>query len=131
MVVHVSVVEADPVAIEWIPTRMSDLMDTSARAGSHSAAPPHSEQPTIEIHLFHCGHGDTIVIRLPDGRWGLIDCYLPEQYGIRDRFFDFLDRRKVKTFDFIIQSHPDYDHYHGMQAVIEYFLGQEENRLLH
>ena len=80
----------------------------------------------IEIYLLQCGHGDTILIRLPDDRWGLIDCYLPEQYGIRSRFFRFIEEKKIKTFEFIFQTHPDRDHYHGMQAVIEHFLGRGE-----
>ena len=80
----------------------------------------------IEVFFFHCGHGDTILIRLPDDRWFLIDCFLPEQYGIREKFFRFLDQKKVRTFDFIFQTHPDYDHYHGMQAVISHFLKRGE-----
>ena len=87
--------------------------------------PPSSEDPSIDIHLFHCGHGDSILVRLPENRWGLIDCYLPKQYGIRKTFFDFLEQN-VKTLDFIIQTHPDRDHYHGMKEVIEHFLKKGE-----
>ena len=94
--------------------------------GSPSAGQSSSKGPLIEIYLFHCGHRDTILVRLPDDRWGMIDCYLPEQYGIRKEFFRFIEEKKIKTFDFIFQTHPDRDHYHGMQAVIEYFLGRGE-----
>jgi beta-lactamase superfamily II metal-dependent hydrolase len=80
----------------------------------------------IDIHPFHCGHGDTILVRLPGNRWGLIDCYLPEQYGIRKAFFELLDKNTIKSFDFVIQTHPDRDHYHGMKAVIEHILGRGE-----
>ncbi len=91
---------------------------------SPSPGPPSSDDPCIDIHLFHCGHGDTILVRLPGGRWGLIDCYLPEQYGIRRSFFEFVDRHEIRTLDFIIQTHPDRDHYHGMKAVIDHVLGR-------
>jgi hypothetical protein len=93
---------------------------------SPSAGLSNSEPPAIEIYLFQCGHGDTLLVRLPDNRWGLIDCYLPDQGGVRRRFFKFLDEKRIRTFDFIFQTHPDRDHYHGMQAVIEHFLGRGE-----
>lgn len=98
---------------------------TSQRApeGSPSEEWSSSEAPTIEIYLFPCGHGDTILVRLPGDRWGLIDSYLPEQYGIRRRFFRFIEEKKIEVLDFVFQTHPDRDHYHGMQAVIEHFLG--------
>ena len=89
---------------------------------SPSAGRSNSEGLSIEIYLFHCGHGDTILVRLPNDCWGMIDCYLPEQYGIRKEFFRFIEKKKVKTSDFIFQTHPHRDHYHGMQAVIEHFL---------
>lgn len=102
---------------------MTNLLSTE---GSPSPGRLSSEGPSIEIYLFHCGHGDTIIVRLPNDRWGLIDCYLPEQYGIRRKFFRFIEENNVKTFDFIFQTHPDRDHYHGMQAVIEHFIGRGE-----
>ena len=94
--------------------------------GSPSPAPS-SSSPRLDIYLFDCGHGDTILIRLPDGRWGMVDCFLPEQGGVRDRFFAFVRDNRIPTFEFIFQTHPDYDHFHGMEAVIEYFvtLGQK------
>jgi hypothetical protein len=82
--------------------------------------------PSVEIYLFRCGHGDTILVRLPDERWGLIDCFLPDRFSVRRKFFEFLNEKNIKTLEFIFQTHPDYDHYHGMQTVIEYFLGRGE-----
>ncbi len=102
------------------------MTNSSSPGGGHLPDPLRSDEPSIEIYLFHCGHGDTVLIRLPDDRWGLIDCFLPEQYGVRKRFFEFIDAKKIRTFHFIIQTHPDYDHYHGMQVVIEHFLNRGE-----
>ena len=102
-------------------------MTTSRATGeSPSTSPPSSRDFGIDIHVFHCGHGDTILIRLPGDRWGLIDCYLQEQFGIRRAFFSFIEQNHIKRLEFIIQTHPDRDHYHGMRAVIEYFLGRGE-----
>ena len=103
------------------------MMSVPSPAGNPSAAQPNSDKLSLHFFIFSCGQGDTILVRLPDDRWILIDCFLPKQFGIRDRFFKFLEEEKIKTFDFIFQTHPDYDHYHGMQAVIEHFLAKGES----
>ena len=102
------------------------MTSLAAPAGNPLVAPPSSDPLLIEVYLFNCGHGDTILVHLPNDRWGLIDCFLPEQDGVRKNFFKFIEDKNIKTFDFIFQTHPDYDHYHGMQAVIEYFLTKGE-----
>ena len=102
------------------------MKNRGRRAPRGSIVPTRFGEEPIEIYLFRCGHGDTILVRLPDGRWGLIDCFLPEQFGVRREFFRFLQELNIRTFDFIFQTHPDYDHYHGMQEVIEHFLGRGE-----
>ncbi len=102
------------------------MTKSPAPVESHSPALPYSDDPGIDVHLFHCGHGDTILVRLPGDRWGLVDCYLPKQHGVRNAFFEFLANHQIKTLDFIIQTHPDRDHYHGMKAVIDHFLNRGE-----
>jgi len=90
---------------------------TSPATGSHSAVPTASS-PRLEIYLFDCGHGDTILVKLPDDRWGMIDCYLPKG-SVRNRFLAFLAAKNIHTFEFVFQTHPHYDHFHGMEAVLE------------
>lgn len=80
-----------------------------------------SEKISVEIHLFECGQGDTILIRLPENRWVLVDCYLPVSNGVRERFFQFVRSKDIKRLDFIFQTHPDLDHFHGMIEVLDYF----------
>ena len=119
--VHVIVADVRP--RRPIPARRRSEVTISHRPDdSPSPGPPPSDEPRIDIHLLHCGHGDTILVRLPGDRWGLIDCYLPEQYGIREGFFEFVRRQGIRNLDFIMQTHPDRDHYHGMKAVIDHFL---------
>jgi beta-lactamase superfamily II metal-dependent hydrolase len=84
--------------------------------------PSSSDPITIEIHVFHCGHGDTILLRLPQNRWALVDCYLPRKGAIRDRFFSYVEDLGIRQLDFIFQTHPDHDHFHGMRAVLDYFM---------
>ena len=75
----------------------------------------------VEICIFACGHGDTILVRLPGDRWVLVDCYLPKRGGVRDRFFDFVEERGIRSLDYIFQTHPDVDHFHGMDEILRFF----------
>ena len=83
-----------------------------------SSKPDASE---IELHLFDCGHGDTILIRFPGDRWALIDCHLPKHGGTWRRFVEFIESRRIQRLEFIFQTHPDSDHFHGMVDVLDYF----------
>lgn len=76
----------------------------------------------LELYLFACGHGDTLLIRLPDDRWVLVDCYLPESTGVRKRFFDFVETKGIDRLAAVFQTHPDYDHFLGMHAVLTHFI---------
>ncbi len=74
--------------------------------------------------MLHCGQGDTILMRLPDNRWVMVDCYLPRQSGIRARFFAFVQEMRINHLAMIVQTHPDFDHFHGMSEILEYFSTQ-------
>ena len=84
-----------------------------------------SDGLSFDIHVFACGHGDTILLRLPDNRWSLVDCNLPKAGGIRDRFFGFLADHRINRLDYIFQTHPDTDHFHGMVEVLDYFTSND------
>src|SRR5687767_13593105 len=73
-----------------------------------------SMQWDVQLHVFACGHGDTLLLRLPGDRWVLVDCYLPHADATRARFFQYLDRLEVRRLDYIFLTHPDSDHYLGM-----------------
>jgi beta-lactamase superfamily II metal-dependent hydrolase len=98
---------------------------TNPATESRSQNQPNSEL-RLDVYLFNCGHGDTILVRLPDGRWGMVDCYLPETGGVRDRFFQFVQRNKIKTLEFVFQTHPHEDHFHGMEAVLDFFVDSSQ-----
>lgn len=80
-----------------------------------------SEKISVVVHVFACGHGDTILIRLPGNRWVLVDCHLPGRDGTRERFFQFVESEGIKRLDLIFQTHPHFDHFHGMIEVLDYF----------
>lgn len=73
-----------------------------------------------ELHLFACGHGDTLLLRLPGARWALIDCHLPSESACK-RFFQFLENRGVGRLHLLILTHAHYDHYAGMSHVVDHF----------
>jgi beta-lactamase superfamily II metal-dependent hydrolase len=78
------------------------------------------EMVAIEIIVFDCGHGDTILLKLPDEKWILIDCHLPRG-PIRDRFFTLVAELKIERLDVLCLTHPHEDHYQGMLEVVKYF----------
>jgi beta-lactamase superfamily II metal-dependent hydrolase len=94
------------------------IMASESTVDTNSSKP---DPPGVEIHVFACGHGDTILLRLPMDRWVLIDCHLPEADGTRARFFGFVESLNISRLDFIILTHPDLDHYLGMTEVLTYF----------
>lgn len=86
-----------------------------------------SEKPKVIVHLFPCGHGDTILVQYGQTGWSLIDCFLPAKDGTRNRFFEFVKVEKIRRLDFVFQTHPDYDHYHGMLEVVKYFTSESRS----
>ena len=95
---------------------MSSEDTASEPSGRHA----NSEEVSVEVYLLACGHGDTILLRLPDDRWVLIDCHLHNR-RTRQRFFDFVRTKKINRLEFIFQTHPDFDHFCGMVEVLNHF----------
>ena len=96
-------------------------MSNPGAGRTRSPGRKNSKRLAIEVHLLACGHGDTILIKLPAKRWVLVDCHLPKHDGTHDRFFEFVRSRRIKRLDYIFQTHPHYDHFLGMTDVLEYF----------
>jgi beta-lactamase superfamily II metal-dependent hydrolase len=83
-------------------------------------APSGCDKATVEVHLFECGQGDTILIGLPENKWALLDCHLPSR-AARERFFAYTDRLGVHQLDVLFLTHSDRDHYAGMGDVVRHF----------
>ena len=83
-----------------------------------SPYPESSEELRVEVHLFACGHGDTILVGLPGPKWLLIDCYLPKHNGVYDNFLRFLEKKGISRLDWVILTHPDEDHFLGMKDLL-------------
>ena len=96
-------------------------MGKQASHGNSSPDPSNFKTLKVELFVFSCGHGDTIVIHLPDNRWCLVDCNLKSKVK-RQGFLEFLDSKEVERFDFIFQTHPDLDHFGGMKQLLQDFI---------
>lgn len=86
-----------------------------------SGTPTPSNQAFLELYVFACGHGDTVLLKFPGEKWGLVDCHLPVADGTRAKFFKFVEDNRIVRLEFIVQTHPDTDHFLGMTEVLEFF----------
>jgi beta-lactamase superfamily II metal-dependent hydrolase len=74
----------------------------------------------LTLRVLSCGHGDTLLLHLPGGKWVLIDCHLPKPSD-RERFYQLTDNLGIRTFEYVVLTHADSDHYRGMTDVLLHF----------
>ena len=70
----------------------------------------------LKITWFNVGAGDSVYIKLPNGRNVLIDGGLSSK---GKSVVAKLKKNKVKTIDYLISTHPDADHVGGLQHVFK------------
>lgn len=76
----------------------------------------------LEIHVINGGYGESIIVRLPNGRWGVVDCYAPTPDDpATNPTIDFLKRKRVRNLEFVCLTHPHDDHFRGMSQVFNCF----------
>ncbi len=75
----------------------------------------------LELHLLDVGQGDGAALRLPSGRWLVVDAGPRSDYfdaGAR-RMVPYLRRHGVRTVEALVLSHPHLDHVGGAPAVLQ------------
>jgi beta-lactamase superfamily II metal-dependent hydrolase len=84
------------------------------------------DSPALEVHVLGGGTGESIILKLPDDRWGVVDCY-SESLSDPDAnpTIRFLREKGVTQLFFVCLTHPHDDHYLGMNKLIEEFKPQE------
>jgi beta-lactamase superfamily II metal-dependent hydrolase len=80
--------------------------------------------PSFCIHVLNVGHGDSIILELPDNNWGVVDCFKTSA-EVEPPALNFLKARNVTKLKFVCLTHPHYDHYHGLLDILEYFSSDE------
>jgi competence protein ComEC len=85
-------------------------------------------QHDLRVTFLSVGHGDSAVVELPHGEVMVID-----GGGLRGETFDvgerliapFLWHRRIMQVDYLVLSHPHWDHYGGMRFLAEQFAPRE------
>lgn len=78
--------------------------------------PVSSDENSMTVSFLDVGQGDSILIKLPDGKHVLIDAANP---GDGADILDYLSNEGVKMLDYIVATHPHADHIGGMSYIIE------------
>ncbi len=84
--------------------------------------------PQLKVTFIDVGHGDAVLVQLPDRRVMLVDGGGPRQgdYDIGERVVSpFLWRRGIRTVDYLVISHSHPDHCRGIQAILRNFRVEE------
>ena len=53
---------------------------------------------------------------------GVIDCHAPE--GSHNPVTEHIEKHRFREIDFLVLSHPHYDHYSGLRRILEHCMGQ-------
>jgi beta-lactamase superfamily II metal-dependent hydrolase len=74
----------------------------------------------IEVHVFGAKIGESMVVRLPGGVWGVVDNYTPTLKSPESNpAVRLLRERGITRLDFLCLTHPHVDHYKGMSHLLE------------
>ena len=81
-----------------------------------------TEPPLLTVHVLGAGKGESIVLRLPDGRWGVVDCYAGSVADpLTNPTLQFLSEQGATELEFLCLTHPHDDHFRGMSQLLETF----------
>ena len=72
----------------------------------------------LEIHIIDVGQGDSILIKIPDGKNVLIDAG-DNSNSVKDKLESYFKENNIDTIDYLIATHSDNDHIGGMDRVFE------------
>jgi len=133
--------KADNVALLWgdavYVMELNGQHATVSAKGHHLVVPVDDlmEHGLLSIYQIDCGQGDAALVGFPDGRWMLVDGGPGHDSSNSGKIAaDFLywkmfvDQSWKKEFEFqkgplrldaVVCTHPDYDHYGGLAALLQ------------
>ncbi len=74
----------------------------------------------LDLYFFNVGHGDSILIKLPDNTWGIVDCN-KDLNQEEPNVLKFLKGINVTELRFLCLTHPHDDHLNGLDKIIEHY----------
>jgi len=76
----------------------------------------------LSIHVLGAAKGESIIVQLPNGRWGVVDCYARSlNHPETNPTLKFLHESGVEKLEFLCLTHPHDDHYRGMSQILREF----------
>src|SRR5437660_7214936 len=76
----------------------------------------------LSIHVLNSGVGESIVVGLPNGKWGVVDCYASNLADpSSNATLNFLLHQSVSELEFLCLTHPHFDHYRGLSHLLQSF----------
>lgn len=84
------------------------------------------DNDSLEVHVLGAGKGESIVIKLPNGVWGVVDCYASSASDpLSNPTISFLKSKGVEQLEFLCLTHPHDDHFFGMTTLLDQFKPKE------
>jgi beta-lactamase superfamily II metal-dependent hydrolase len=75
----------------------------------------------LGIHVINAGVGESIIVEIPGGGWGVVDCYASVlDDPSSNPTITFLRKRNIKELEFFCLTHPHGDHYRGLNQLLNY-----------
>jgi ribonuclease BN (tRNA processing enzyme) len=78
--------------------------------------------PELSIHVLGSGIGESIIVHLPNGKWGVVDCYASNlSDSSSNQTLSFLLEQGASELEFLCLTHPHFDHYRGLSQLLDAF----------
>lgn len=79
----------------------------------------------LTVHVIGAGKGESIILQLPNGEWGVVDCYASSiKKSETNQTLQYLLQNKVESLQFICLSHPHEDHFRGITHLLNEYEGE-------
>ena len=106
-----------------MPNESPAVRSVSEGAGHHTDPVEddvvHTSSAALEMHVLGSSVGESIVLRLPDGAWGVVDCYTSRLNSpANNPTLQFLRANHVTKLAFLCLTHPHEDHFQGMSDLL-------------
>lgn len=77
-----------------------------------------SHPDEIGLVYLNAGQGDATIVRLPNGRLMVVDC---NNDNSPENIAEYLKKAEIKKIDYLVITHPHYDHMSGMKEIADNF----------